>query len=198
MRTEVRNQKAWITLSPGEFYASNSDVVLTTLLGSCVSACLYDPVNRVAGMNHFLLSNRRYSKEIPICISEAGRYGVNSMELVINQMLRLGAHKKYLRAKAFGGGKVLNVGNDDTGFLCVGDINIRFIREFLRNENIPLISSSLGGSSGRVIRFFSSDFSVYVRSIDHSRIGKTFNKELGYWKAQIRKQESASASVDLW
>lgn len=77
MRIVKRGEIKVVTLYPGEYYVSRGKVVISTLLGSCVSACLYDPVNRVVGMNHFLLSNKRYSKHMPMYATEAGRYGIN-------------------------------------------------------------------------------------------------------------------------
>ena len=171
---------------------------MTTVLGSCVSACLYDPVNQVAGMNHFLLSNKRYSKEMPVCATEAGRYGVHAMELLINKMLAAGGNKKYIKAKAFGGGQVMNLDNATPPFLCVGEINCRFILEFLKNENIPLVTSSLGGRKGRVLRFYTHDHSVYIKHLNPSRVYKTFLREMGYWETQLKKQKSQPQEIDLW
>ena len=95
-----------ITLHPGERFVSNEAVLITTLLCSSIAACLYDPVSHVAGMNHFLLASKRYSRDMPMSITEAGRYGVNAMELLINDMIHLGAEKKesgrkYLAAERF-------------------------------------------------------------------------------------------------
>ncbi|MCP4754946.1 MAG: chemotaxis protein CheD, partial [Proteobacteria bacterium] len=144
MRIEHPNKKIHVTLSPGDYYVTDQDAVLSTLLGSCISACLYDPVNKVVGMNHFLLSRVGYSK-VPLYFTNAGRYGVHAMELVINGMLKLGAKRKYLKAKAFGGGNVLSSEFENGDNFSVGDINVRFIREFLATEKIPLLASDLGG-----------------------------------------------------
>ena len=84
-------------LEPGDYYYSNKEVVLSTLLGSCVSACLYDPKNKVIAMNHFLLSNRRYLREGSLITSEAGRYGIQAMEIIINGMMKLGANRKSIK-----------------------------------------------------------------------------------------------------
>jgi chemotaxis protein CheD len=198
MLSQIRNEKRWVSLSPGDFFVARGDLVMTTVLGSCVSACLYDPVNQVAGMNHFLLSNKRYSKQMPICSTEAGRYGVHAMELLINKMLEFGGQKKFIKAKAFGGGQVMNVGSAKTPFLCVGEINSRFILEFLKNENIPLLTSSLGGATGRVIRFHTSDYSVYVKTLDSNRVQKTALRELGYWEKQLENQKAEKSDIELW
>jgi len=177
-----------VTLHPGEQFASKKPVQITTLLGSCVAACLFDPTTGVAGMNHFLLANQRYSKSMPVSVTEAGRYGVHAMELLINSMLHLGANKKSIRAKAFGGGLVLGTISHDN-FLCVGDVNARFIKEFLRNEGIPLDAEELGGDQGRVIRFRTDTYAVYRRYIQKTATFIVEKKELGYWKKSIEDHE---------
>ena len=101
-----------ITLRPGDHRATTDATVLSTLLGSCVAACLYDPSARVSGMNHFLLANRRYARSMPLNVTEAGRYGIHAMELLINDMMKLGAQRARLQAKVFGGGAILDEGAD--------------------------------------------------------------------------------------
>ena len=139
--------KRRINLLPGDHYVSDKDVVIGTLLGSCVSACLYDPVQRVVGMNHFMLSAKKHAGSIPLCLTEAGRYGVHAMELIINGMLRLGAKGapscQGLRRlfPLFGAPRCGN-------FNGVGETNCRFILEFLRDECIRLVASNLGGNEG--------------------------------------------------
>ncbi len=186
-----------ITIHPGEFHVTKKKgIVLHTLLGSCVAACLYDPINKVIGMNHFLLSNDRYSRNMPVCISEAGRYGVNAMELLINGMLKIGALKKNLKAKVFGGANVFKT-ERTTNFLCVGDINVRFIKEFLTTEKISLISSDLGGDHGLVIYFSSLDYSVYLRKIKKSATSKIEVIEEKYWKKSITKHKKEEEEISV-
>jgi len=187
-----------INILPGEYYVSNEEVVITTLLGSCVSACLYDPYNKIIGMNHFLLSNKRYARDMPVCITEAGRYGIHSMELLINEMWNRGAQRGKLKAKAFGGGSILKpVDAFTSSFFAVGEVNVRFIKEFLQNENIPLVSSNLGGKAGMVIHFYSVDFSVYVRKMAETG-SKLIKREEQYWEKTIQKQEETEMQSDLW
>ncbi len=187
-------------ITPGEQRAGTGTFLVSTLLGSCVAACLYDPVAKVAGMNHFLLANKRYAKERPLNITEAGRYGMHAMELLINEMTRLGAQKKRMRAKAFGGGAVLDVVGKDN-FLCVGDVNARFIREYLASEGIPLEASDLGGELGRVIRFRTDTYAVYQRYIKKASTFVVETKERGYWKRSIERhtiEETSPSSVILF
>jgi len=197
----VREKKGlkWVTLNPGDYFVTDEHLMMTTLLGSCVSACLFDPVNRISGMNHFLLSNRRYSQNLPIFKSEAGRYGIHSMELLINDMLSRGASKKYLRAKAFGGANVLNTGNMDN-FYCVGSVNTKFILEFLSLEHIPLESHSLGGNTGRIIRFNTGDYSVFAKKIEKQSQKTLFKEEHSYWKKNLKQQKrkEKEEEICLW
>jgi len=198
MQIQRMKQYEKITIGPGEFYATDRVVMLTTLLGSCVSACLYDPYNRIIGMNHFMLSGRHNHRDVPFCVTDAGRYGVHSMELLINEMMRLGADRSRIKAKAFGGGSVLKSDNSvKCSYFAIGDINIQFIVEFLQNEKIPLVSSDLGGLSGRVIYFDARDFSVHVRKITKT-IESIYKREEQYCKTVVETQKRAKADIDLW
>ena len=95
-----------VKILPGEYFATNKDTLMVTVLGSCVSACLIDTVNGIAGMNHFLLpSDKGLGEET---YGSAARYGMYAMELLIDEMMRLGADKRQLQAKVFGGGNVLS------------------------------------------------------------------------------------------
>jgi len=187
-----------VKLKPGEYYVSKEKIVLSTLLGSCVSACLYDPIEHVVGMNHFLLSNKRYAKDMPLCATEAGRYGVHSMELLINDMLKIGAKRENLRAKTFGGGAIIQQYNGQDNFFCVGEVNARFVKEFLKNDKIPLVSSDLGGSTGRVILFSSTDFSVLVRKIQKTKNQELVQEEKNFWKKTITTQERKKTDSQIW
>jgi chemotaxis protein CheD len=189
-----------IRIKPGEYHVATRNVIITTLLGSCVSACLYDPVRKIIGMNHFLLSNKRYAKNMPVCVTEAGRYGIHAMELLINEMLKAGARRDKLQAKAFGGGSLLEPSANSDNFYCVGEVNMRFIREFLANEDIPLVTADLGGDTGRVIHFCFDDFSVYVRKIQKTINRRLINEERHFWKNSIEKQEAkiTTPDVELW
>jgi chemotaxis protein CheD len=188
-----------IKIAPGEYFVTKNRMVLSTLLGSCVAVCLYDEENGVAGMNHFLLSNNRYSKTMPFAISEAGRYGIHSMELLINSMMRHGAKRSRLQAKAFGGTSVLGLASQAGNFNCVGEVNCRFIREFLGNEGIPLVTSDLGGCEGRVIYFDADDFSVYVRKIQKGKIGRLAEQDMNFWHKSLVEQEQLSeGNCELW
>ena len=132
--TYVRQATFKVSKEPG--------TILSTTLGSCVAACLHDPVAAIGGMNHFLLPSDESGK------SESSRYGVNLMEQLINEMLKAGASKLNIVAKVFGGANVT------VGGSTVGARNGDFVKSFLSREGIPCLASSLGGDCPRKIRFW--------------------------------------------
>lgn len=188
-----------VVLQPGEHYATKERVTIRTILGSCVAACLWDQENRIIGINHFLLAGKPGSngKNSAFSQTEAGRYGIYAMELLINAMMKLGARRQNLQAKVFGGGSVLRSERSGNHF-DVGEANSRFIVEFLKTDGIPLINSDLGGSSGRVIYFSSIDFSVYVRKIGKIRQDKVALEERIFWTKSLEKQETANREPEVW
>lgn len=184
-----------IIISPGEFYISTEQEVISTLLGSCVATCLYDPVNKVIGMNHFLLAYRHNQFQHVVINSQAGRYGIHAMELLINGMLMKGAEKKHLKAKCFGGGDVLQFKEEGSGIKSVGAVNVEFIHEFLLCENIPLVSSSLGGKHGMNIHFFGDDYAVYMKKITYLSELALQKEEEDYWHKSISEHEQESQQL---
>lgn len=132
-----------INVVQGEYHVTDrNDVVLSTVLGSCISVCMYDPVLGIGGMNHFLLPGTSGG------MSARQRYGAYSMEVLINALLKRGASKETISAKMFGGANVL--GNNSK----IGASNAEFARQFLRDENIACLSESVGGAQARRIRFW--------------------------------------------
>lgn len=199
MKIEYRNGVKRIGIGPGEYVACRELSVISTLLGSCVAACLFDPVRKVIGMNHFLLATRRYTRAASVIESEAGRYGIHAMELLINRMLKLGATRENLRAKVFGGGNVLRfLSGERNDFYQVGDMNVSFVREFLRNEGIPILASDLAGDCGRIVHFRSDNYAVHVRTISQELDAKVVNSEYVYWERSIRQHDKQKALVHYW
>lgn len=187
-----------IIIDPGEHYVSRKPEVISTLLGSCVSACLFDPVKQVFGMNHFLLAYGHHTNNKPLIQSDEGRYGIYAMELLINDMMKQGASRSDLKAKCFGGGNVLKLREDKDNKQTVGDVNVQFIKEFLSAENIPLLSSSLGGQHGRNVYFVGSDYSVFVKKINTQQEHMLENEERRYWKRSVDELDHAKSSTDFW
>lgn len=119
------------------------DVVLTTVLGSCIATCLYDPFAHIGGMNHFLLSQPTGNDHG----AEAQRYGVYAMEVLVNEMLKAGAARSRLRAHVYGGA------NLHPGMRSIGSENAHFANEFLRQDGIPIMHSHVGGAEARRVDF---------------------------------------------
>lgn len=131
----------------GEFRVSaDPREVLTTVLGSCVACCLFDPDTAVGGMNHFLLPSAGAGAKATLADADI-RYGAHSMEVLLNALFKLGARKRCLRAKVFGGGHL------EPALGPIGSRNASFALRFLADEGIPCIAQSLGGPLARRLRF---------------------------------------------
>jgi len=129
----------------GEHYVTDDpSVMLTTILGSCVAACIRDPLAGLGGMNHFLLPGG----EGEDVTTDSVRYGAYAMELLVNGLLRQGARRERLQAKLFGGARVIS------GLTDIGDQNGRFAERYLKQEGINFAGGSLGGERARRIQFW--------------------------------------------
>ena len=147
-----------VKILPGQYHAARSGAV-TTVLGSCVSTCLWDPVERIGGMNHFMLPGDNAHPDSPWAAS--ARFGVYAMEVLINQMIHLGADRRRLVAKVFGGARLL------AGFerLDVGAKNSEFVLEFLRVEGIRVLARDLQDVCPRKVHFFVESGKVQVKRL---------------------------------
>lgn len=134
-----------VKVLPGEFYVTRDDMALVTVLGSCVAACVRDAQSGIGGMNHFMLPEGGDG-----VLSESARYGAYAMELLINELVKLGARRDRLEAKVFGGGRVLR----GFGVAHVGARNVAFVLRFLQAEEIPLLAQDLGDDCPRKVYFF--------------------------------------------
>ncbi len=145
----------------GEYHASREkNIVFTTLLGSCISACLKDVYSGVTGINHFMLPGHLEDNRSDPARDD-GRYGLYAMEKLLEEMVGLGAQKAYLQAKVFGGGEVLDVSLNN-----VARMNVEFILSFLETKKIPLVASDIGNKFGRKLFFYGDTFDVYVKRIE--------------------------------
>lgn len=170
----------------GEYHASREPSEISTVLGSCVAACLFDPVTRIGGMTHFMLASSTSDATV------SARYGVHAMELLINEIMKLGGDRRYLQAKVFGGARVLG-GRGIT--LDVGRRNIQFIRHFLRTEGIPLMAERLGGENPVRVHFSTDTGKALVKVLEsHIRV---VERETRYSR-QVAAQMDKSATVTLF
>ena len=144
---------------PGEYFATDGNMLLVTVLGSCVAACIHDLRAGVGGMNHFMLPRSEPDSTSPISMS--ARYGTFAMEILINQLLKMGARRENMEAKVFGGGNVLR------GFTMnnIGEANANFVLEYLHNERIRVGAEDMLGVHPRKIYYFPSTGKVLVKKI---------------------------------
>lgn len=135
-----------VTIVQGEYRVfAEPGIVIATLLGSCVAACLQDPVARVGGMNHFLLSEPGHGAVARP--EDQLRYGIHAMELLINAMMANGASRSRLRAHLYGGANII------AGLGSIGSSNAAFARRFMADEGIKVGRCELGGTQARKVEF---------------------------------------------
>jgi chemotaxis protein CheD len=148
-------------LLPGDYYVTREDEVLDTVLGSCVSACIRNPKLKIGGMNHFMLPRPSGSGNDTweSLAGRATRYGTASMEQLINRILHAGGTRADLEVKIFGGGKVLSSLSD------VGNHNVTFVRDFLKQEGLQVSSEDVGDVCPRHVQYFPLTGRVRVRHL---------------------------------
>ncbi len=175
--------KEKIILEPGEYHTTNCERIICTILGSCVSVCLIDKSTSLAGMNHFLLPEA--IEKSKIYNSNSGHYGINAMELLINEMLFRGAIRANLRAKVFGGGQVIKTFTINK----IPQSNIEFSLLFLETEKIPVISKDIGGNYCRKIFFYTETGRVLVKKVGEIKLKQIEIEEISYKKRIVRKEK---------
>lgn len=173
---------------PGEYYVTPKDMVLVTVLGSCVAACIRDAENGVGGMNHFMLPGDG-ARDV---ISASARYGTYAMELLINHLLKCGARRNRLEAKVFGGGAVLS----SLPTSNVGTRNAEFVLEFLQTEKIPVVAKDLLDSYPRKIYYFPNTGRVLVRKLHRMHNDTLFARENEY-RTRI-EQSKLEGDIELF
>ncbi len=145
-----------IKIAPGEYFATGGQLMLVTLLGSCVSACIRDPERKIGGLNHFLLPHAAEQDSFA-----AARYGNFAMELLINALLKLGARRQALVAKVFGGANVVRIMKNSQ----VGSSNAQFVLDYLEREGIKVLAADLGGLQPRRVYYFPQTGQVMLRML---------------------------------
>jgi chemotaxis protein CheD len=175
---------------PGEYYVTGRDMVLVTVLGSCVSACIRDPRTGIGGMNHFMLPEGGDDEHSPL--SASARYGSYAMEVLVNQLVKLGANRAGLEAKVFGGAAVLR------GFTTVnvGEKNSDFVLEYLRKERIRVVAQDLLDLYPRKVYFWPASGRVMVRKLKSVHNNTIIERERDY--GQRLQSSSLSGDVELF
>lgn len=150
-----------VKVLPGEYYVSAQEEMISTVLGSCVSACIRDAERNIGGMNHFMLPEPMNGErnDWSAAIGRAARYGSDAMEQLINAVLKAGGRREALTVKIFGGGRVLAQMTD------IGERNIAFVRRYLAAEGLDLVAEDVGDVYPRQVQFFPCSGKARVRQL---------------------------------
>ncbi len=175
-----------VKVLPGEYFVANSDIVIMTVLGSCIAACIWDAKTCVGGMNHFMLPDGDSA-------DTSGRYGSYAMELLINEMIKLGARRESMQAKVFGGGQVM------AGFttMNVGERNTKFVMDYLHTEHITVVSKDVLDIYPRKVCFFPTNGKAMVKRLAHSH-PETLESTERRGNVVALAKTTAGGSVDLF
>lgn len=175
-----------VKVLPGEYFVATDDLVIMTVLGSCIAACIWDGKVRAGGMNHFMLPDGDSADGF-------GRYGTYAMELLINEMLNMGACRETMQAKVFGGAQVM------AGFtsMNVGERNTKFVLDYLATERIPVVSQDVLDIHPRKVCFFPVTGKALVKRLAHSH-PETLAVEERRGNAAAVVRTTSGGSVDLF
>ena len=174
-------------LLPGEYYVATRAMMLTTVLGSCVAACIRDVRLGIGGMNHFMLPDGDASGPM----SSSARYGSYAMEILINHLLKLGARREHLEAKVFGGGNVL----PGLSLANVGQRNADFVVQFLETEQVRIVARDLVDVFPRKVNFFPATGRVLVKRLKSARAGELVGRESDYRKRIGRADDAGDVEL---
>ncbi len=175
-----------VKVLPGEYFVSSDEIMIMTVLGSCIAACIWDSRARAGGMNHFMLPEGDSAEG-------GGRYGSYAMELLLNQLFKSGARRESMQAKVFGGAQVM------AGFsvMNVGERNTRFVLDYLATERIPIVSQDVLDIHPRKVCFFPSSGRAMVKRLAHAHPEALVVEERRGSAASVAKSTSGG-SVDLF
>ena len=189
-----RHNDRWSArILPGEYFVTRNDEVITTVLGSCISACMRDPVLGFGGMNHFMLPEdvtNGSSSWLDPAVGLATRYGSFAMESLINDLLKLGARRERLEVKLTGGGRILASMTD------VGARNIEFARHWLSLEGLKVAGEDVGESHARRVQYFPATGRVRMFRLRNLDNGAVVNSEKQY--QSTLREKPAGNDVELF
>lgn len=185
-RWDRRENCVIATILPGELYATKEDELVSTVLGSCVAACIRDKVTGIGGMNHFMLPATDDEK----ITSQANRYGNYAMEHLINTILSHGGRRDNLEVKLFGGGKMMSLMSD------IGGRNIEFVRNYVQMEGLDLVGEDLGDVFPRKVLFNPFTGRARVKKLKNTHKEAVVNDEINY-RDQI-KVEPVESDIELF
>lgn len=180
------------SILPGEFFVSVEPMVVYTVLGSCISACIRDPIAGVGGMNHFMLPAPKEHQSGDAWGGESTRYGSFAMEQLINGILKRGGLRQRLEVKLFGAGKIYE-GNID-----VGARNTEWVLNYLKTEGFSIASSNLGDVFPRKVYYFTDSGRVLMKKIERIKNRTIYDRENEYQQHLRQEQEEQQSDVTLF
>lgn len=171
---------------PGQYYVTNAkDEMVSTVLGSCIAACIRDKVLNIGGLNHFMLPEGEGGMD-----GVAARYGVYAMEHLMNDIIKMGGKKSNFEIKVFGGGKIMR------GMTDIGAKNIRFLRQFLLTEGLTVEAEDLGLEFSRKVNYFPASGRVLVKRLRSIHVETIASEEAVY--SRNLEQESSGNDIELF
>ena len=180
------------SILPGEYFVSREPMVVYTVLGSCISACVRDPVAGVGGMNHFMLPAPTEFQSGDSWGGESARYGSFAMEQLINDILKRGGQKNRLEVKLFGAGKIYD-GNID-----VGARNTEWVLSYVKTEGLSVVGRDLGDVYPRKIYYFTESGRVLMKRIERVKNQTIYERECEYQNRLRQKQVEQSDNTTLF
>ena len=147
--------RAQVYLHAGQLHVAAAPTAITTVLGSCVSVCLYDPVAKIGGMNHYLLPLHVERDRSP-------RFGTVAVPALVEAVVKAGGTRSALVAKVFGGASV--IGSLGKG-RRLGDENAALAFRLLEEAGVPVLDQDVGGTRGRKLVFFCDEGTAWVRQL---------------------------------
>lgn len=174
-----------VKVLPGEWFVHDEDILITTTLGSCIAACIWDRERRIGGMNHFMLPEGNDS---------SGRYGSYAMELLINNLMKRGASRLTLEAKIFGGGAV--IGGMNT--INVGERNTQFVIDYLNTERIPIVSRDVLEIYPRKVCFLPASGKAMVKRLAPTHADNLLAQDRAAAQRAAVPASTGGGSVDLF
>jgi chemotaxis protein CheD len=177
------------SILPGEYFVSREPMVVYTVLGSCISACVRDSVAGVGGMNHFMLPAPTEHRSGDVWGGESTRYGSFAMEQLINGILKRGGQKERLEVKLFGAGKIYD------GIIDVGSRNAEWVLNYTKTEGLSVVGSDLGDVYPRKVYYFTDSGRVLMKRIQRIKNATIFDREVQYQKQLAREQAASDVTL---
>jgi chemotaxis protein CheD len=179
VRTSKKYNKNINIIQPGEYYVSGKDEIISTVLGSCVAVCFHDPINRVSGMNHFMLPGR--VSESDFLNARSAKYGITAISDLLHQTCKLGAGKGNLNAKIFGGGHITGANMDHSS---IPEDNIRLAKLMIEMEDIPIVEIDVGGNYTRKLLMDVKTGVVFLKKTSKNDIiQKIYSRDMEFIKS---------------